>query len=162
MKKGFFELNLFTGSVSAVILLVLVLGFYMVRANVMDKVKKSGETYVETSLERWKKGGMNAFSRVIPKDFEGSPADWNEMRLKDYFIDKVWVRSKYVSKKRYGIMYYFYQLSFSSFKVYAKVEITVEDGEGNLHTYNLIYSLESLQRNKWLVSRAPFKLFSLF
>jgi len=153
--------NFSKGVIGTVVFFLFFSGYYLVQANFKTKMENSAEEYLTKQLDEWKNGKLNnRLWGIIPSDFEGDLREWKDYKLSSYFIEKIKARSRYVSKRRHGIWYYFYKLSPAYIYVYADVELTMEDPDGYPKTYNIRYRMEPQSGDKWLITKGPkIKLF---
>ena len=153
--------NYSKGIAGTIVVVLLLSGFYFVQSNVQTKLKNSARDYITAELDKWKDGKLgNGLFHIMLSGFNGTLREWKDYKLTDYFIEDMKVGSKYISRRRHGIMYYFYKLSSSNMYVYADVELDMEDTDGYPKTFNIRYRLEPRGNGDFLVSKASrLKLF---
>jgi len=157
MKNKIFGLNLFSGGIAAIIGVVFIAGIYLVRNNMMSNLEKSAEKFLVSQLEEWKSGRLNKVAILVPNDFNGTLSDWESLKLKDYFIEGIKVKStRYFRKKSL-----WKSLDKYYMKAYAKVELTMEDDDGYTETYSIVYEMRPRSGGKWIVHKtnSSFPLF---
>ncbi|GEM_PF-3497964 len=155
MKGKLENMDFLFKSLSVVFFVLVLLGGYWYKSSVGSEVKKDAKNFLVKHLELWKKGQYVPMSRIVPEGFEGDDSEWQALKLRDYYINKIDYDTHYVRRRR-GInrfFSFFERNSYGNFYIIIEVELNMEDEDGYPQSYKITYKLEPRRRDLFSITK---------